>query len=46
LIGLRNAVQVARLVTYAALRNKSSQGAHYRADALPKPETLLEAMGD
>jgi L-aspartate oxidase len=42
LIGLRNAVQVARLVTHAALRNKSSHGAHYRADApaeMPATET-------
>lgn len=41
LIGLRNAVQVARLVTYAALRNKSSRGAHYRADAVS--QTALAA---
>lgn len=33
LIGLRNSVQVARMVTYAALRNRVSRGAHYRADA-------------
>lgn len=34
LVGLRNAVQVARMVTVAALRNQSSHGAHYRADYL------------
>lgn len=33
LIGLRNAVQVARLVTFAAERNKISRGTHYRADS-------------
>lgn len=32
LIGLRNAVQVARIVAFAANRNQSSRGAHYRAD--------------
>jgi L-aspartate oxidase len=32
LIGLRNAVQAARTVTYAARRNKVSRGAHFRAD--------------
>ena len=32
LIGLRNAVQVARMVTWAALRNRHSRGTHYRAD--------------
>lgn len=32
LVGLRNAVQVARIVTVSALRNQSSHGAHYRAD--------------
>lgn len=33
LIGLRNAVQIARQVTFAAKRNRHSRGAHYRADA-------------
>ncbi len=47
LIGLRNAVQVARLVTYAALRNKTSRGAHYRADALEQEApALAEPAGD
>lgn len=34
LIGLRNMVQIAQLVTTAALRNRYSWGVHYRADAL------------
>jgi L-aspartate oxidase len=33
LIGLRNAVQVSRSITYAARRNRTSRGAHYRVDA-------------
>lgn len=33
LIGLRNAVKAASVVTEAAWRNKSSLGCHYRADA-------------
>jgi L-aspartate oxidase len=37
LIGLRNAVQVARVVTWAATRNPISQGAHYRADSVKTP---------
>lgn len=32
LIGLRNAIQTARTVTVAALRNRTSRGAHYRLD--------------
>jgi L-aspartate oxidase len=32
LLGLRNAIEVAQLVTAAALRNDTSTGAHYRAD--------------
>ncbi|MCY4527313.1 MAG: L-aspartate oxidase, partial [Anaerolineaceae bacterium] len=32
LVGLRNAVQVARMVTWAALRNPTSRGTHYRTD--------------
>jgi L-aspartate oxidase len=32
LIGLRNAIQAAQIVTYAAIRNRSSRGAHYRED--------------
>jgi L-aspartate oxidase len=44
LIGLRNAVQVARIVTFSAQRNKVSRGAHYRADALSAPiETEMSA---
>lgn len=41
LVGLRNAVQVARMVTSAALRNTSSRGTHYRADEAS--ETILES---
>jgi L-aspartate oxidase len=32
LIGLRNMMQAARIVTYSAQRNRVSRGAHYRAD--------------
>jgi L-aspartate oxidase len=43
LLGLRNAVQVARMVTYASLRNRVSRGAHYRADAPAEmPELEVE----
>jgi L-aspartate oxidase len=34
LIGLRNAIQAARIVLFAARRNPKSRGTHYRADAL------------
>lgn len=37
LIGLRNAIQAARIVTFSARRNRVSRGTHYRADA---PATL------
>ena len=37
LIGLRNAIQSARVVTYMAYRNRTSRGAHYRADAAAEP---------
>jgi len=33
LIGLRNAVQVARIVTFSAQHNKISRGSHFRADS-------------
>jgi L-aspartate oxidase len=33
LIGLRNAIQAARIVTFAARRNRTSRGTHYRTDA-------------
>jgi L-aspartate oxidase len=33
LIGLRNAIQSARIVTFAAYRNTESRGTHYRADS-------------
>lgn len=42
LIGLRNAVQVARIVTFSAQRNQVSRGAHYRADS--PPDLLLTEM--
>jgi L-aspartate oxidase len=38
LIGLRNAIQTARTVLYAARRNPVSRGAHYRADTTPTGE--------
>jgi L-aspartate oxidase len=44
LIGLRNAVQVARMVTYAALRNGVSRGAHYRADAPEEAAVMTEKV--
>jgi L-aspartate oxidase len=44
LIGLRNAVQVARMVAFAAMRNRHSRGAHYRADAAQDDPTTLEPM--
>lgn len=43
LIGLRNAVQVARIITFSAQRNRFSRGAHYRADA-PQEGTQLTEM--
>ena len=33
LIGLRNAIQSARIITFHAMRNRASRGTHYRADA-------------
>ena len=33
-IGLRNAMQTARIVTFAARRNRVSRGAHFRADVV------------
>jgi L-aspartate oxidase len=33
LIGLRNAIQAARIVTFSARRNRTSRGTHYRTDA-------------
>ncbi|HEX2950280.1 MAG TPA: hypothetical protein VHV83_12070 [Armatimonadota bacterium] len=32
LVGLRNAIEVAQIITLAADRNKVSSGAHYRID--------------
>jgi L-aspartate oxidase len=40
LIGLRNAIQAARTITFSAMRNRASRGTHYRADA---PEELNTA---
>ncbi len=45
LIGLRNAVQVARLVTLAAERNKISRGTHYRADSADMRTQVATAAG-
>ena len=36
LLALRNAVQTALLITYAALRNPRSAGCHYRNDSLDR----------
>ena len=36
LLALRNAVQTALLITYAALRNPRSTGCHYRNDSLDR----------
>jgi len=38
LVGLRNAVQTALLVTRAAQRNRRSQGCHFREDSVEVPE--------
>jgi L-aspartate oxidase len=35
MIGLRNLIQVARIITFSARRNRNSRGTHYRADAPP-----------
>jgi len=42
LIGLRNAVQVARIVTFSAQHNRTSRGTHYRADSLPQENQPTE----
>lgn len=39
LIGLRNSVQTALIVAYAAHRNRSSRGCHYREDSYPQAKT-------
>lgn len=44
LIGLRNATQVARTVTFAAQRNRFSRGAHYRADDLSQTDPAQHAV--
>lgn len=44
LIGLRNAIQAARIVTFSARRNRLSRGTHYRADAPPEPQ-IVATMG-
>jgi L-aspartate oxidase len=41
LIGMRNAIQVARIVTFSAQRNRISRGTHYRADADAQPVAEL-----
>ena len=44
LIGLRNATQVARTVTFAAQRNHFSRGTHYRADDLSQNDPAQLAV--
>jgi len=39
LIGLRNSVQTALIVAYAAHRNRDSRGCHYREDSQPQAKT-------
>jgi L-aspartate oxidase len=39
LIGLRNSVQTALIVAYAAHRNRTSRGCHYREDSHPEAKT-------
>jgi L-aspartate oxidase len=39
LIGLRNSVQTALIVAYAAHRNRSSRGCHFREDSYSQPKT-------
>ncbi|NJD60999.1 MAG: FAD-binding protein, partial [Anaerolineae bacterium] len=39
LIGLRNSVQTALIVAYAAHRNRYSRGCHYREDSHPQAKT-------
>jgi L-aspartate oxidase len=39
LIGLRNSVQTALIVAYAAHRNRISRGCHYREDSYPQAKT-------
>jgi L-aspartate oxidase len=41
LIGLRNSVQTALIVAYAAHRNRSSRGCHYREDVRSEEKTAL-----
>jgi L-aspartate oxidase len=44
LIGLRNAVQAARIITFSAMRNKVSRGTHFRDDA-PEIMGIGESIG-
>lgn len=44
LIGLRNAIQVARTVTFAAQRNKVSRGTHYRADEQSSTHDIQDVL--
>jgi L-aspartate oxidase len=39
LIGLRNSIQAALIVAYAAHRNRISRGCHYREDSYPQAKT-------
>jgi len=41
LIGLRNSVQTALIVSYAAHRNRTSRGCHYREDSHQRENGVL-----
>ncbi|MEX2526150.1 MAG: L-aspartate oxidase [Gemmatimonadota bacterium] len=41
---LRNALEVARLITRSALKRRESRGSHYRADFPPVPKTVARAI--
>ncbi len=45
LIGLRNSVQTALIVAYAAHRNRTSRGCHYREDEHPQAKTGTSPEG-
>jgi L-aspartate oxidase len=44
LIGLRNAIQAARVITFSAMRNRVSRGTHYRSDSL-QDNSVEEMLG-
>lgn len=45
LIGLRNAIQSARVITFTARRNRVSRGTHYRADSAAETPVPTMAFG-